>query len=151
MKRHLSALLVVLPLLLLASKAYAGTATLTLTRVSLTNVTDAAGTWQYEGGQIFKGSTQVGDYAITRRVTTGGTTALNTAMLTITLFLTTATAPPDSITIQGAHDFLTGNYTGSVSATSERYSFTRGGNVSGSTATDKISVAWLGSNQLTLP
>ena len=59
MKRAIWVVAMVLPLLL-ASHAYAGGVTLTLNRASLTNVVDAAGTTQYEGGTIFRGATQIG-------------------------------------------------------------------------------------------
>ncbi len=70
MKRALTTLAIVVPLLL-AAHAYAGSVSLTLNRVSLTNVDDAAGRWQHEGGTVFKGGIQIGNYALTRRVTFG--------------------------------------------------------------------------------
>ena len=62
--------------------------TLVLERQTLTNVDDAAGRWQHEGGTAKRGTTVVANYATTRRVTNGGTNSQNTAMLTTTLFFT---------------------------------------------------------------
>lgn len=126
------------------SLAMAGTATLTLTRGSLTNVSDAAGTWQIEGGQVFNGRTQIGDYACTRRTVSigaGGTSPQNTAMLTCTLFLSGA-RPPENVTFQGAHDFNGGGYIGSVSAASGAYSFLRGGTISGNSGAGTVTLTW---------
>ncbi|HEX5014798.1 MAG TPA: hypothetical protein VFV72_11650 [Candidatus Limnocylindrales bacterium] len=113
---------------------------LVLSRNTLTNVDDAAGRWQHEGGIARRGSTDVAHYATVRRVTTGGTDAQNTAMLTTTLFFI-GKKPPENITLQGAHDFNSGNQVGSVSAASGAYSQYRGGTFTynGSTSTLKVS------------
>ena len=74
MKRAIWVVAMVLPLLL-ASHAFAGGAALTLNRASLTNVTDAAGISQYEGGTIFRGTTQIGSNDLTRWIVTGGTSS----------------------------------------------------------------------------
>jgi len=63
----------------------------------------------------------VANYATTRRVTIGGTNAQNTAVLSTTLFFL-GKKPPENITLQGSHDFSSGNQIGSVSATSGAYS-----------------------------
>ncbi|MFF7993383.1 hypothetical protein ACFZDG_26755 [Kitasatospora xanthocidica] len=95
---------------------------LTLSRSSLMNVDDAAGRWQFEGGQVLREGNRVADYASTRRVVTGGTEAQNTAMLTLTLFFPgPAGTPPENLTLQGAHDFASGDAVGSVSAASPTY------------------------------
>lgn len=143
---------VVFGLLLLLStvSAYAGRATLTLRRTSLTNVDDAAGRWQFEGGAMLKGATVVGQYAVVRRIVNGATTPQNTAMVTMTLFFQSE-RPPQNITIQGAHDFGTGVYRGSVSAASARYDWVRSATVSGSTTAGTITFEWVGSPTLTLP
>lgn len=94
-------------------------ATFNLIRHSLNNVDDVAGRWQHEGGEVLEKEKKVGHYASTKRVTWGGTDAQNTAMLTLTIFLgRSRTAAPENITLQGSHDFNTGNEIGSVSATS---------------------------------
>lgn len=141
---------------LFAPLASAGSAVLTLTRTALTNVPDAAGLWQHQAGDIFKGGVKVGQYALHRRVTTGGTTApLNTAMTTLTLFFATAAgSAPQNITLQGAHDFGPGNFRGSVSGASNRFSWIQGGDATyASLAGGSLSLAisWNGASQLTLP
>ena len=47
-----------------SSAAFAGGVSLSLVRASLTNVDDAAGRWQHEGGRIMKGAAVV--WATTR-------------------------------------------------------------------------------------
>lgn len=113
---------------------------LVLKRSTLTNVDDAAGRWQHEGGTALRGTTVVAYYATVRRVTNGGTDAQNTAMLTTTLFFT-GKNPPENITLQGAHDFNSGNQVGSVTAASGAYSQFRTGSFAytGSTNTLKVS------------
>jgi hypothetical protein len=115
------------------------TLSLVLNRTTLTNVDDAAGRWQHEGGTASRGTTVIANYATVRRVTTGGTDAQNTAMLTTTLFFT-GKNPPENITLQGTHDFNSGNQIGSVSAASAAHSHYRTGTFThtGSTSTLKI-------------
>lgn len=98
-----------------------------LMRHSLNNVDDVAGRWQYEGGEVFLKTKRVGYYASTKRVTSGGTDAQNTAMLTLTIFLEKSrTGGIENITLQGSHDFNTGNESGSVSAASAAHASLRG-------------------------
>jgi hypothetical protein len=127
------------------ASALAGTASLSLVRGSLTNVNDAAGIWQIEGGQVFAASgRQVGNYACTRRtvtIGTGGTSPQNTAMLTCTLFITGGN-PPENVTIQGAHDYSSGGYIGSVSAASGGYAYLIGADVVGDTSSDTLTLNW---------
>jgi hypothetical protein len=110
------------------------TITLNLHRDSLTNVDDPAGRWQYEGGTVNDKGKQVAHYASTKRVINHGTDSQNTAMLTVEVFFG-ASKPPESMTLQGAHDFNSGQETGSVSAASGSYAshigkaFTRVGDV----------------------
>ena len=105
----------------------------TLQRDTLTNADDAAGRWQFEGGQVLDRHQHVANYACTRRIITHGTDAQNTAMVTMTLFFL-GSAPPENITLQGSHDFTAGGEVGSVSAASSLFSthvgqkFTRDGN-----------------------
>ena len=161
-KKNVFSLLVSLALtltFLLSSAAQAGSTVLTLSRTSLTNVNDAAGTWQYEGGKIQSGSTLVGYYSIDRRITTAGTSTLNTAAETITLFLATTNSgtPPRNITIQGAHSFTSGGFIGSVSAASGQYHWVIGADVSATSSTvagtpvTTLTIGWLQSPTLTLP
>ena len=51
---------------------------LTLTS-TLTNVDDAEGRWQYDGGEVRLGGNLLGYYARKKRVSFGGTSPLNTA------------------------------------------------------------------------
>ncbi len=94
--------------------------TLILNRKALNNVDDVAGRWQFEGGSVTEGNRHVANYASFKRVTYNGTDqdAQNTASVTTTLFFL-GSHPPESITLEGAHDFNSGNETGSVSATSK--------------------------------
>ncbi len=97
-----------------------------LVRHALNNVDDVAGRWQHEGGEVYMKDKRVGYYASTKRVTFGATDAQNTAMLTLTIFLDKGkTGVTENITVQGAHDFNTGNETGSVSAASATQSALR--------------------------
>jgi hypothetical protein len=98
---------------------------LTLERDALSNDDDPAGRWQYEGGRVFRDGEHVGFYAVTRRVTFQATDAQNTAMLTMTIFFL-PDGPPENITVQGSHDFNSGNEVGSVSAASSSQTIHRG-------------------------
>ncbi len=95
-------------------------------------------------------SKKVGNYAVTRRVTSGGTDAQNTAMVTLTIFFLRE-KPPQNITLQGAHDFNSGVYKGSVSAASQKYNWIRDASFIGNTAKDTLTIQWLESPGLTLP
>lgn len=130
-------------------QALAGGVQLKLVRATLKNVDDPAGRWQHEGGAIQKGQTPVGHYAITRRVTEGGTTAQNTAMETVTLFF--SGTPPQNVTLQGAHHFGNGNFVGSVSAASSQYGWIRGADAMLSSSTGQLTINWPGPNVLNLP
>lgn len=139
-----------------APAANAGSVVLTLTRTTLINVPDAAGTWQYQGGNILKGTVKVGQYALTRRIISGGTTTpLNTAATTITLFFALASGTaPQNVTLQGAHDFSAGSFRGSVSAASAQYGWIKGADAVYSASTagqETLSISWMASPQLTLP
>ena len=135
--RKLMLALLVVPLFtaLAAVDASAQALALRLTRLSLNNVDDAAGRWQHEGGTVrTTNGIPWGNYAITRRVTFSGTSAQNTAMVTVTLFRTGA-HPPENITLQGAHDFNSGVYIGSVSAASRLFATRRTHTFAGNSAT----------------
>jgi hypothetical protein len=56
MRLGMKALVVASAIALWAPLANAGSVVLTLTRTSLTNVADAAGLWQHQGGDIMKGA-----------------------------------------------------------------------------------------------
>ena len=96
--------------------------TLVLTTKALNNDDDDAGRWQFEGGSVTEAGRQVANYASFKRVTFQGTdqNGQNTASVTTTLFFI-GSQPPESITLEGAHDFGSGNETGSVSAASSTH------------------------------
>ena len=92
----------------------------TLTRTSVLYNEDPPGAplplgrTQYDAGDIMVRQTKVGEYLRVKDVHAGG---LNTAAVTITLFFTNPEGgAPLNITLQGAHDFNTGDETGSISA-----------------------------------
>ncbi len=141
---------------LCSTQAYAGGASLTLSRVSLDNVDDATGRWQHEAGNVLKGTTTVGTYVIIRRVTYAGTSVYNAAAETVHLLLPAAgeAMPPQNITLQGVHSFNSGTFIGGVSATSTHYTFAQGGQatiVIPASGVQTLTLTWNGSNQLTLP
>lgn len=96
---------------------------LQLKQLALTNVSDAAGLWQFEGGQVLENAVHVANFASIKRTIFSGTdqNAQNTATVTTTLFFLGVNNPPHNITLEGAHDFNSGNQTGSVSAASAPY------------------------------
>ncbi len=144
--------------LLCAGTAFAGSRNLTLQRATLSNSPDAdgGGLWQYEGGTLLtpNGAT-AGNYILNRRVTTSGTLPLNTAAETITLFFTPKVAGdvPEVVTLQGAHSFNTGEFVGSVSAASNRYTWIIGADASAqiSGGATTLTMIWNGSKHLTIP
>jgi hypothetical protein len=97
-----------------------------LVRQCLNNVDDAAGLFQIEAGQVFQSSAagkvgkHVANYSSVKR-TSCGTREQNTAMLWLTLFFL-GKAPPENMTLHGAHDFNSGGEIGSVSAASAAFS-----------------------------
>jgi hypothetical protein len=135
-----------------STQAMAGSAALTLVRSTLYNVADAAGTWQYEGGVVKKSTTNVGYYAIQRRVVNGGTTAYNTAMTKVNLYLG---SPYYNVVLEGSHYYSNGYFYGSTSATQSKYAFLRGGDANiyptATAGTSTVYLYWNGSSQLTLP
>jgi hypothetical protein len=99
------------------------TLSLSLSRRSLTNVEDAGGRWQYEGGEATGENELVANYASTKRVVIQGTETQNTAILTLTLFFRGSSSQPiENMTLQGSHDFTSGDEIGSVSAASNAFS-----------------------------
>ena len=115
--------------------------TLQLNRLALTNVQDAAGLWQFEGGQVREGGREVANYASSKRVVFKGTDQndQNSAMVTTTiLFL--GSSPPENITLQGVHRFNAGDEIGSVSAASPMYAGYIGQSYSKYGATNVINI-----------
>ncbi len=97
----------------------------------------------------------VGRYILTRRVTTAGTSADNTAGVTTTLFFTTSAGnTPNSITLQGAWSFTSGGFLGSVSGASNKYHWVIGADASSaipSSGTQRLVIQWLASTDLKIP
>ena len=139
-----------------STTAWAGSATLTLTSVTLVNVVDAAGTLQHEAGAVQNTTgIEVGRYLLKRRVTTGGAEAFNAAAETITLFFPPATGSdaPQTMTLQGAHTFNSGTFLGSVSASSLKHHALIGADASMtfSTGTLKLVITWVGGDAIHFP
>jgi hypothetical protein len=102
--------------------------------LALTNVDDAAGRWQFEGGQVFfKEKEHVANYASVKRQ--------NTASVSTTLYFLGAHNPPQNITLEGAHDFSSGNETGSVSAASPTHAALIGKQYTRNGATNVVHIA----------
>jgi hypothetical protein len=112
---------------------------LTLKREVLENVDDSAGRWQFTGGKVYQGKEHVAYYAGTKRVIFGATDPQNTASLTITIFFI-GEKPPQNITLQGTHDFNSGDQIGSVSAASSKYAAVIGAQFFRSGAADTITI-----------
>ena len=93
--------------------------TYTLVRECLNNVEDVAGRWQIEGGHVLQAKRKVANYSSVKRISCG-TQEQNTAMLWLTLFFLKG-APPQNMTLHGAHDFNSGGEIGSVSAASSTF------------------------------
>jgi hypothetical protein len=123
----------------LPAMAFAASATIVLDDTTgLTNVNDAAGTWQINGGTVSLGGSAIGYFQRVKRIVTDAT-PLNVASITITIFLTGGD-PPQNITIQGAHSFNNGQITGSVSAASSAVNFLVGARVSGTASV--LTIEW---------
>jgi hypothetical protein len=93
--------------------------TYNLVRECLNNVSDVAGIWQIEAGNVLEKDKLVATYSSVKR-TSCGTTLENTAMLWITIFFLKA-KPPENMTLHGSHDFNSGGEIGSVSAASSAF------------------------------
>lgn len=119
MRKFALLIAVVLMIAVVTPSAHAGTSTLTLKRVSLTNVNDAAGLWQYEAGTVLRNGKQVGAFAATRRFITGTNPPAD--MFTLTLFF--GGNPPRNVTLMGSWTTSPGGGIGGVSAASPPYQF----------------------------
>ena len=89
---------------------------------TLKNVDDIAGGYQYAGGKVYENEKHIAQFSSTKRMITGGTDVQNLAMLTVTIFFL-GKKPAENITLQGSHDFNSGEEIGSVSAASKQYSY----------------------------
>jgi hypothetical protein len=137
--------------------AMAGTTVFLLKRSNLVNVSDAAGTTQHEVGLVTRNNVTLGEYFLVRRVDTLAAAPFNAAATHLTLLLPSkpsqGNAAPETITIDGAHEFSLGGFKGSVSATSPFYAWIRGGDATYTIAggSETLVVQWTGSSQLTVP
>ncbi|OQK15759.1 hypothetical protein AU255_16310 [Methyloprofundus sedimenti] len=122
--------LVIILLGFFAMPSFAASFTLNLVRTStLTNVDDAEGRWQFEGGEVYLGKTLIGYFVSKKRVSFGA--LLNKAALETTIILSSG---DNNITFQGEHSFTTGNQEGAVSAASAGLSGFRNATVSGTSS-----------------
>jgi hypothetical protein len=132
--------------------AHAGGATLTLVRSSLNNVVDSNSSdlWQYEGGTVQNASgTVIGTYIANRRVTNSATSTYNAAAETATLFFTPSVSsnPPNTVTLEGAWSYSSGEFIGSVAAASNRYHWLIGADAASSypvSGGQQLVLTWLG-------
>ncbi len=106
---------------------------------TLTNVDDAEGRWQYDGGEVRFQGVRIGYYTRTKRVSFGGGSPLNAAAVTLTLFIP-GTDPPENVTLQGSHSFNNGDQVGGISAASSGLSFLVGGSFS--VESDTLTLEW---------
>ena len=154
MFKTISKLFAVVTICVVSTQTWAGAVVFNLVRDSLDNVhvdDDTSGSWQHSGGRVFLRGDLVGYYATTRRLTTAGTGAYNTAMQTTTLFLQDTDGAPENITLQGAHDFSSGEYKGSVSAASFRYSWLQGALYDGDAGANTLRIQWTGPKVMRVP
>lgn len=140
---------------LCTTAAHANTLTMLLVRSTLSNDADAdgGGLYQYEGGVVENAAgTAIGHYIVTRRVTTSGTSADNTAGEIITLFFPNSIAGnvPNNMTLSGAYSYNTGQFAGSVSAVSARYRLLNGNDataaITSTASTTKLTIDYIGVN-----
>lgn len=134
-----------------SGEVLAGSVTLTLTSKSRTSFTDPGGiTQQNENGLIQTG----GAFFIVRRAATTFKFEFGTTKISL-IFPnpTDPAAPPESITIDGAHNISNNGFKGSVSATSPAYSWVRGAvaNLTVSAGVETLVIRWTGSDQLVIP
>jgi hypothetical protein len=101
---------------LLTMPSQAATVTYKLVKKStLTNVNDAEGRWQFDGGDVYLGSTKVGHYTRKKRVSFGIPSSVNRSSMEMTIIWAWGDY---NFTLQGSHHFGTGREVGGVSATS---------------------------------
>ena len=94
----------------------AATTTYTLVKQStLTNVNDAEGRWQFDGGKVYLGTTHVAYYTRKKRVSFGIPSSVNKSSMEMTVIWRWGDY---NFTVQGSHYFGTGKEVGGISATS---------------------------------
>ncbi|WDE11568.1 hypothetical protein [Thalassomonas haliotis] len=99
----------------------AATTTYKLVKTSnLTNVNDAEGRWQFDGGYVYIGNTHVGYYTRKKRVSFGIPSSVNKSSMEMTVIWKWGNY---NFTVQGSHYFGTGTEVGGVSATSAGFTY----------------------------
>lgn len=94
----------------------AATVTYNLVQKSaLTNVNDAEGRWQFDGGDVYLGNSLVGHYTRKKRVSFGIPASVNKSSMEMTIIWATGNY---NFTVQGSHFFGSGYQIGGVSAVS---------------------------------
>ena len=102
-----------------ALPSQAATVTYNLVKKStLTNVDDAEGRWQFDGGEVYVGQTRVGYYTRKKRVSFGIPSSVNKSSMEMTIIWAWGDY---NFTVQGSHYFGTGAEVGGVSATSSGF------------------------------
>ena len=110
------AVIVALSTSLLSAPSQAATVTYKLVKKSsLTNVNDAEGRWQFDGGDVYLGANKVGYYTRKKRVSFGIPSSVNKSSMEMTIIWSWGDY---NFTVQGTHYFGTGREVGGVSATS---------------------------------
>lgn len=106
-------------LVLITMPAQAATVTYNLVQKStLTNVNDTEGRWQFDGGEVYVGTTKVGYYTRKKRVSFGIPSTINKSSMEMTIIWGWGDY---NFTLQGSHYFGTGTEVGGVSATSSGF------------------------------
>lgn len=101
---------------LIALPTQAATVTYDFVKTStLTNVNDAEGRWQYDGGKVYLGTTHVANYIRKKRVSFGVPSSVNKSTVETTVIWRWGDY---NFTMQGSHYFGTGKEVGGISATS---------------------------------
>ncbi len=100
---------------LFTTSTQAATVTYDLVKKSaLTNVNDAEGRWQFDGGEVYIGNNLVGYYTRKKRVSFGIPPFINKSSMEMTIIWRYG---DHNFTVQGSHHFGTGREVGGVSAT----------------------------------
>lgn len=129
LKRYLAPAVLAAAACTYALPSQAATVTYNLTRVgNLTNVNDSAGRWQFDGGNVYLGSSHVGYYVRKKRVSFGIPSSVNKAAVETTIIWKWGNY---NFTTQGSHFFGTGLQVGGVSATSAGFTSFQDGTYTG--------------------
>lgn len=118
--------------------AEAATLTLNLERTSaLTNLNDAEGRWQMDGGRVLLGESLVGYYVRKKRVSFAVPSSINKAAVETTVIWGSGNY---TFTLQGTHSFTDGSQVGSVSSASAGFTSMAEGIYSGTA--NQVTIAY---------